>query len=217
MIPECGPIPRNPSHERPLDQPGRSTFKTDLIGPLSVLATGLQAWHKTAMLILKWAVLSGICLALCQCAGGFSSGGGGPANMGGPSVEQRNAEIANELTGDFLYGRRYYVQKTRFWGYLRKPRQSANQAQLVIFREDRKRSPDRLPENGASVRRYGFDNNYEYRIRGNYTGQTAYDPNSNQFLPVFMLTGYDVVNRDPGWLFSPSDHYNPTSITLRPR
>lgn len=169
------------------------------------------------MLIPKWIALTGICFALCQCAGDFSSGGGGPANMGGPTVEQRNAEIAAEATGDFHYGRRYYVQKTRFWGYLRKPRQSASQAKLVIFREDRKRNPDRMPENGPSGQRYGFDNNYEYRIRGNYTGETAYDPNSNQFLPVFMLTGYEVVNRDPGWLFSPSDHYNPQIVTLRSR
>lgn len=164
----------------------------------------------------KWAALFGICLVLCQCGGGISSGGGSP-NMGGPSIEQRKAEIAGEATGDFLYGRRYYVQKTRFWGYLRKPRQSADQAKLVIFREDRKHSPDRMPENGPDGQRYGFDNNYEYRIRGNYTGETAYDPNSNQFLPVFMLSGYEVVNRNPGWLFSPDDHYNPLAVTLRPR
>ncbi len=88
---------------------------------------------------------------------------------------------------------------------------------MVIFKEGRKRAPDRLSEGGPSGARYGFDNNYEYRIRGNYTGEQAYDPNSNQFLPVFMLTGYEVVDRDPGWLFSPNDHYDQYAVTLAPR
>lgn len=134
--------------------------------------------------------------------------------MGGPTVEQRQAQIASEPTGDFYYGRRYYVEKTRFWGYLRKPRQSADQAKLVIFKETRKKNPDRLSESGPPGARYGFDNNYEYRIHGRYTGQEAYDPNSNQILPVFLLTDYTLVDRDPGWLFSPSDHYHQQRFTL---
>jgi hypothetical protein len=137
--------------------------------------------------------------------------------MGGPTAEARAAAIASEPTGDFYYGRRYHVDKTRFWGYLRKPRQPASQAKLVLFKEDRKKNPDRLPEDAPPGRRFSFDNNYEYRIKGYYTGSEAYDPNSNRFLPVFMLTDYDLLDRDPGWLFSPEDHYNRRSVTLRPR
>ncbi len=167
------------------------------------------------MLKLKWALISGFCYFLCQCAGS-SGGSGDPPNMGGPTQAERNAAISNEATGDFYYGRRYHVKKTRFWGYIRKPRQSAKNAKLVIFDESVKRAPDRLPENGPSGAQYAFDNNYEYKIRGNYTGQEAYDPNSNQFLPVFRLTGYEAVDRNPGWLFSPSDHYDPYTVTLTP-
>lgn len=153
-----------------------------------------------------------------SCSDGVSSGGGiyGPPNMGGPSAAVRASTIANESTGNFYYGRRYYIEKTRFWGYLRKPRQGARQAQLVIMNESRKRCPDRLPETGPVGRRYGYDQNYEYKIYGYYTGKKAYDVNSNQILPEFMLTGYELVNRAPGWLFSPKDHYNPQSITVRP-
>jgi hypothetical protein len=138
-------------------------------------------------------------------------------NLGGPSVEERNAKIASEPTGDFFYGRRYFVEKTRFWGYVRQPRQSWNRAKLVIFREEKKHSPDRLPENGAPGQRYSFDNNTEYRLRGYYTGQQAYDPNSNQFLAEFMLTGYEVLDRQPGWLFRPDDRYDRNRITMIPR
>ena len=134
--------------------------------------------------------------------GACSSGGGGsvkygPPNLGGPTEAERKAQIASEPTGSFFYGRRYYIQKTRFWGYLRKPRQSANSSKLVVFNESKKRNPDRLPEAGPVGRRYGFDQNYEYRIRGYYTGDTVYEVNSNQFLPEFMLTGYCLLHTSP--------------------
>ncbi len=152
-----------------------------------------------------------VCSGLTHC--GISSL---PGNMGGPTVEGRAAQIASEPTGDFFYGRRYYVEKTRFWGYLRKPRQPWS-PKLVIFREDRKTNPDRLPEDAPPGQGYAYDNNFEYRIWGYYTGRDDYEPNSNQFLPEFMLTRYEVVNRDPGWVFRPDDRYNRFQITVYPR
>ncbi|MCU0780246.1 MAG: hypothetical protein MUF04_03985 [Akkermansiaceae bacterium] len=142
---------------------------------------------------------------------------GRPGNMGGPTVEEREARIASEPTGEFFYGRRYYVEKTRFWGYVRKPREPWKRAKLVMFKEDRKTNPDRLPEDGPPDRRYGFDNNYEYRLWGYFLPKPGYEPNSNQFLPVFMVTRYELIDRNPGWLFHPSDHYNRYEITLLPR
>lgn len=167
------------------------------------------------MLRTAWKIALGAtaCGVLTQC--GLSSLGSG--NLGGPTVEERNARISTEPTGDFYYGRRYFVEKTRFWGYLRQPRQPWNQARLVILREDKKTSPDRMSENGPPGQCYGFDNNSEYRIRGYYTGRDAYEPNSNQFLPEFMLTGYEVLDRHPGWLFRPEDRYNRFRITMVPR
>lgn len=147
-------------------------------------------------------------LTLCHC--------GGSGAMGGPPAEERAAQIAAEPRGDFYYGRRYFVQKTRFWGYLRKPGQSAKSSKLVVFRESSKLNPDRLPEDGPAVKRYGFDQNYEYRIWGRYTEREVYDVNSNQFLPEFLLTDYEVVNRNPGWLFQINDSYDPTHISLLP-
>ncbi|MCX6875365.1 MAG: hypothetical protein NTW21_16390 [Verrucomicrobia bacterium] len=154
-----------------------------------------------------------VCGTLTHCG----SSSLGPGNMGGPSVEEREARIANEATGDFYYGRRYFVEKTRFWGYLRKPGQPWSRAKLVIFKEHQQTNPDRLPEDGPAGQRYAFDNNYEYRIRGYFTGRDAYEPNSNQFLQEFMLTNYDVVDRNPGWLFRPNDRYDRFRITLYPR
>ncbi len=140
---------------------------------------------------------------------------GSNGNMGGPTMEERKASIASEPGGDFFYGRRYYVQKTRFWGYVRRPHEGWDKAKMVLLREDKKKQPDRMPENGPDGQRYGYDNNYEYKLHG-YFMPESYDPNSNQFLPTFMLTGYEVVNKNPGFLFRPDDHYDPYRITLYP-
>lgn len=170
--------------------------------------------------ILKLLLIASTGLLLCQCASNsntLSGGTGGAPNMGGPSAQERAAAISSEPTGNFFYGRRYFVQKTRFWGYLREPRQPASKAKLVIFEESAKRAPDRKPETGPPGNRFGFDHNYQYRIYGNYTGREAYEPNSNQFLPVFRLTNYQLLDKNPGWLFSPRDHYDSYRVTLTPR
>jgi len=131
-----------------------------------------------------------------------------------PSVEARQQQIAQEPKGDFYYGRRYYVKSTTFWGYLRKPGTQWNQSKLVIMNEWSKYKPDQLPEEGPVGARRGYDQNYECNIWGNYTGKTIYDPNSNQFLPEFKLRKYQLLSKDPGWLFKPTDRYNPNAITL---
>ncbi len=161
-----------------------------------------------------WRALSALlgALVLSQCESGIGTG-----NLGGPGVEQRNAAIASEPTGDFHYGRRYYVEKTRFWGYLRKPRQPWSRAKLVMMREDLVRVPDRLPETGPPGGRYGFDNNFEYRIRGRFTGRQVYDPNSNQILPEFLPSSFELLDTRPGWLFRPDDRYDRFRMTMMPR
>jgi len=162
--------------------------------------------------ICRLLLLVSLCPLLTQCGDSLGAG-----NMGGPTVELRNAKIAAEATGDFYYGRRYYVNKTRFWGYLKKPRESWSRAKLVVFNESQKTNPDRMSENGPASQRYGFDQNFEYKIRGSFTGREVYEPNSNQFLPEFRLTGHDLMDRNPGWLFQPSDRYDPIRVTLTPR
>jgi hypothetical protein len=132
-----------------------------------------------------------------------------------PSVAERDQAIRNEPSGDYFVGRRYFVKSTTFWGYLRKPQQAWSTAQLVILNESSLYSPDRLPEFGDG-KTHGYDQNFEYRIRGYYTGSKVYDPNSNQFYPEFLLQNCELLSKNPGWLFSPSDRYNPKAITLRP-
>lgn len=121
-------------------------------------------------------------------------------------MDERRFAIQNEPRGDHYIGRRFYIERTQFWGYLRRPGQPWESSRLVIFNESKKASPDRLPEipagEGAA---HGFDNNHEYKITGHFTGRKAYDPNSDLFLPEFLLTGWELRNESPGWLFHPTE------------
>lgn len=124
-------------------------------------------------------------------------------------IDQRSAMIAAEPRGDWFIGRRYFIDRTHLWGYVRRPGQSWDDARLVIINERFKTVPDRLPEqpsgNGPA---FGFDHNREYRLWGHLSGQKVYDPNSDMFVPEFVLTRWEVKNESPGWLFHPKEKYD---------
>lgn len=137
------------------------------------------------------------------------------------AIALRNQEIAQESAGDYYIGRRYHVPSTRFWGYLRRPGQSWSSAKLVIMDESTTLTPDRGPEPPAPNATFGTDNNVEYYIQGDFVRtpnhNIAYEPNSDQILPVFRATSYSVRNAKPGFLFKPSEKYSTTMVTLFPK
>ena len=133
-----------------------------------------------------------------------------------PALAQREAEIARETPGDYYVGRRYYLPYTRFWGYLRKPGESWRNAKLVIMDESVVRNPDRGYEPPVKGAIFGFDQNYEYFLSGSYTGEMAYDPSTDQILPVFRPTQFTVRDKKPGFLFVPSEKYVSDYVTIRP-
>src|SRR5689334_415651 len=103
--------------------------------------------------------------------------------------------IASEAPGDYFIGRRYYKPDFKFWGYIRKPGQPWSTAQLVMLNENEKLAPDREQLN------FGSDNNYEYRLYGNFSGQTVYEPASNGFYPEFVLKRYELISTNPPPIF----------------
>jgi hypothetical protein len=105
-------------------------------------------------------------------------------------------KIAAEPPGDYFIGRRYFKGSVyKFWGYVRKPGQPWNTAQLVVFNEKEKLAPDREKLS------FGSDNNYEYKLYGNFSGQTVYEPASNGFYPEFVLKRYELVSTSPPPIF----------------
>jgi hypothetical protein len=106
------------------------------------------------------------------------------------------AKIAAEPPGDYFIGHRYFKGSVfKFWGYVRKPGQPWSTAQLVVFNEKEKLAPDREKLS------FGSDNNYEYKLWGNFSGQTVYEPASNGFYPEFVLKRYELISTNPAPIF----------------
>ena len=108
---------------------------------------------------------------------------------------QMAARIAAEPSGDYYVGRRYFKPDFKFWGYVRKPNQPWNTAQLVMLNEKQKLAPDREQV------KFGFDNNYEYKLYGNFSGDKVYEPASNRVYPEFVLKGYELIATNPPPIF----------------
>jgi hypothetical protein len=105
-------------------------------------------------------------------------------------------KIAAEAPGDYFIGHRYFKGSVyKFWGYVRKPGQPWSSAQLVVLNEKEKLAPDREKLS------FGSDNNYEYKLYGNFSGQTVYEPASNGFYPEFVLKRYELISTNPAPIF----------------
>jgi len=145
------------------------------------------------------------CLLLGSCSGWFVD------------VEKENAlrrsAIATEPAGDYFVGRRYYVQDCYSWGFVRQPGRPWSSSRLVVMQQNHVNMPDNLPEYGAGPRR-GYDHNYQYHIRGNFSGREVYVSSLNRALPVFVPTSYQLVDSKPGFLFKPDENYRKGTIEL---
>jgi hypothetical protein len=109
----------------------------------------------------------------------------------GPARAALAAAIRAEAPGDYFIGRRMFKKDYKMWGWVREPGKPWKTAQLVMMNEQLKLAPDR--EGG----KLGTDNNFEYRLRGRFTGETVYEPASDKFYPEFQLTGYELISQTP--------------------
>ncbi|HEX4665857.1 MAG TPA: hypothetical protein VH207_04590 [Chthoniobacterales bacterium] len=103
--------------------------------------------------------------------------------------------VAAEPPGDYFIGRRYFKKGFHFWGYIRRPGQLWNTAQLVVLNENQKLAPDR------EQLKVGSDDNYEYKMRGYFSGDKVYELVSDRFLPEFVLLSYDLISTNPPPIF----------------
>ena len=142
------------------------------------------------------------------------AGCGGPEKSGLRAAQLAQGQaVLSEPAGDYYVGRRYYNFNYKFWGYIRKPRQQWREAKLVMLNEKQKLAPDR------EQNQFGVDNNFEYHLKGYFTGETVYEPASNRFYPEFMLQSWEIVDKSPTSIFPPNSgayDSNTTSSIFQP-
>jgi hypothetical protein len=121
-----------------------------------------------------------------------STSGVHSALINSPELRQRTAA---EPAGPGFVGRRMYVNGFSFWGYVKRPGQPWPSAKLVMLNEQQRHAPDR--QLGA----LGKDNGAEYLLTGRYSGDWIYEAASGRFFPEFILTGYQLLDRQPPPIF----------------
>lgn len=103
--------------------------------------------------------------------------------------------IAAEQPGDYYVGRRYFKPDFKFWGYVKRPGEPWSKSQLVMLNEKQTLAPDR------AARKFGSDNNYEYKLTGSFSGEKVYEPASNRLYPEFVVKSFDVISTNPPPIF----------------
>ena len=118
-------------------------------------------------------------------------------------------QIAAEPQGDYFIARRYYKPDYKFWGYVRRPGQPWSTAELVMLNEKQKLAPDR------ERLEFGSDNNYEYKLFGEFSGDKVYEPASNGIYPEFVLKGYELISENPAPIFKSQFRGSASTADLR--
>jgi hypothetical protein len=144
-----------------------------------------------------------VLFAVIVASGCQTTGGGGISASNSAARKAMVDAIALEPRGAYYVGRRYYKTDYKFWGYVRKAGEPWSAAKLVMMNENSKLAPDR--QGG----RIGSDNNYEYKLFGNFSGQLVYEPASNSFYPEFVLKGAELLTVAPGPIYRDANATNP--------
>jgi hypothetical protein len=108
-----------------------------------------------------------------------------------PARAAMNDAIRAEPRGSYFIGRRMYKTDYKMWGWVREPGKPWTTARLVMLNEQTTQAPDRA---GGTL---GTDNNYEYRLGGRFSGEMVYEPASDRFYPEFVLTGHELLTKNP--------------------
>lgn len=120
------------------------------------------------------------------------------------------ASIRMEAPGDYFVARRYYKKDYKMWGWVRKPGQPWNNAQLVMLNEQKMLAPDRKANN------LGSDHNHEYHLKGYFSGDMVYEPASNRFYPEFVLLSYERKSTTPALIYRDARALDPAVRILEP-
>lgn len=149
-------------------------------------------------------------LVLLAALGGLALTGCETIDPDAPARAAMNEAIRMEAPGNYFVGRRMYKQDYKVWGWVREPGKPWSTAKLVMLNEQKKLAPDR------EQNRIGYDNNFEYKLSGYFSGDTVYEPASDGFYPEFVLTGMEIKDTAPANIYKYKRQGEPAVRILQP-
>jgi len=149
-------------------------------------------------------------LVLLAALGGLALTGCETIDPDAPARAAMNEAIRMEAPGNYFVGRRMYKQDYKVWGWVREPGKPWSTAKLVMLNEQKKLAPDR------EQNRIGYDNNFEYKLSGYFSGDTVYEPASDGFYPEFVLTGLEIKDTAPANIYKYKRQGEPAVRILQP-
>lgn len=130
---------------------------------------------------MKTQAFCALAAALLGLAGCATTGGG----LGIPS----DPAALNANPPAYWVGHRVYNPKYQTWGYVKRPEDTWSQSVPVILNEQETLAPDRALESR------GLDNNFQYKLYGQFAGKKGYEPVLNRLFPVFVLKNFEPIGQ----------------------
>jgi hypothetical protein len=97
--------------------------------------------------------------------------------------------LVGAAEGEMFIGHRFYEEKGGGWGWVKRPNEGWNQAIWVVLKE----TPGKIVAPFRRNSGRSADHNYEYKLWGEFNGESAYDPHRDEVMPAFLLKGYQVI------------------------
>lgn len=98
-----------------------------------------------------------------------------------------------DLTGPVYIGHRVVIEKYAGWGWIRKESDSWRKGRWVALQEEL----GEIEAPGRYTRHPESDQDVQYRLFGEFTDDTVYEPNIDVFIPVFALKGFELIGPAP--------------------
>ncbi|MEM6885415.1 MAG: hypothetical protein AAF571_10315 [Verrucomicrobiota bacterium] len=98
-------------------------------------------------------------------------------------------QSSGDTTGDIYIAHRSVVEKYNGWGWVKHESESWSDAQWVTVRE--KLGKVIVP--GRHLKHTDNDDGMQYRFYGEFSSETAYEPNKDVFIAIFNLKGFEVI------------------------
>lgn len=138
---------------------------------------------------VRWVLIGAAAAAML--AGCATTGTGTGGSFTGVDPARLNASPP-----PYWVGHRVYNPKYQTWGYMKRPEDGWDKGFPVLLYEHQTLAPDRAMEYR------GADNNYQYKLYGQFWDKKGYEPVLNRLFPAFVLQNFEPIG-DAGELNLP--------------